>query len=60
MPAPRKSKVWNYFVQTINGERCNLCEKEVSGKGYNTSNLARHLRRIHSIEIQPHPSLAGK
>ncbi len=60
MPGVRKSKVWEYISKTVSRAKCRLCQKEVSGKGGNTSNLACHLRRTHKIETLAHPSVAGK
>ena len=50
---PLRSLVWNYFTR-LNSETsfCKTCDRELSTKGSNTSNLATHLRHNHFSDYQ--------
>ena len=50
---PLRSLVWNYFTR-LNTETsyCKTCDREISTKGSNTSNLATHLRHNHFSDYQ--------
>ena len=48
----RTSTVWAHFSGKEGGGICNLCKKFVVGAGGNTSNLARHLKTHHQIEVK--------
>lgn len=49
----KRSKVWAHFVRVNeNSARCNLCQREVASKGGNTSNMTKHLERLHSIKLK--------
>ncbi|KAI8503755.1 hypothetical protein Bbelb_187260 [Branchiostoma belcheri] len=58
MPKCKKSKVWSHMRLLPDGKAmCHHCNNIIVVSG-GTTNLARHLRRNHNIETQPHP--AGK
>lgn len=50
MTKVKKSVVWKFFVNTINGDAtCKICNRSVrsGGKGGGTTNLRNHLKRNH-------------
>ena len=50
---PLRSILWNYFTR-VNKELacCNTCDREITTKGSNTSNIASHLRHHHFSDYQ--------
>lgn len=48
----KRSKVWAHFIkQDGNTSKCNICKHVVSCKGGNTSNLMKHLKTQHSLNV---------
>lgn len=52
MSRPPRSKVWLHFIKIdANTARCNVCQKALSAKSGNTSNLMKHLT-VHGIYLK--------
>lgn len=49
----KRSAVWSHFMRKADGGICNHCQLFCQGKGGNTSNLIKHLRIKHKIDINP-------
>ena len=50
---PHRSILWDYFTRVHKDLAfCNTCDREISVKGSNTSNLASHLRHNHFSDYQ--------
>ena len=51
-PKAKRSKVWLHFTsKELNSATCNRCNKVISSKGGNTTNLTKHLT-THSVYLK--------
>ena len=49
----KRSKVWLYFTRVdVDSARCHKCDKSFACKGGNTSNLSKHLAKVHHIQTE--------
>ena len=49
----KHSKAWLYFTrQNDNNATCNVCSKCISSTGGNTTNMMKHLKKQHGINLQ--------
>ena len=55
----KRSKVWLYFGRVdADNARCNKWNKLLASKGGNTSNLSKHLAKVHQIQTELFNKLA--
>ncbi|XP_033979359.1 uncharacterized protein KIAA1958 [Trematomus bernacchii] len=51
MERTKRSKVWLNFTRLdLDNARCQMCNKNFACKGGNTSNLSKHLAKVHHIQ----------
>lgn len=49
----KRSKVWLYFTRIdANNSRCHKCNRSFASKCGNTSNLSKHLAKVHHIQTE--------